>query len=66
MSPMKKVVPAANPDAYVAALAGWRHALVAITESGNGCRSPGFGSWNLTVQWRLFIEHHGIFGCHLA
>lgn len=26
--PMKKVPPPANPDAYVAALAGWRHALV--------------------------------------
>ncbi|HET7842792.1 MAG TPA: DUF1801 domain-containing protein [Xanthomonadales bacterium] len=25
---MKKVVPAANPDAYVAALRGWRRALV--------------------------------------
>lgn len=26
--PMKKSIPAANPDAYVAALAGWRAALV--------------------------------------
>ena len=26
---MKKAVPAANPDAYVAALAGWRRELVA-------------------------------------
>lgn len=26
--PMKKVIPAANPDAYVAALDGWRAALV--------------------------------------
>lgn len=25
---MKKVTPAANPDAYVAALTGWRHKLV--------------------------------------
>ncbi len=26
---MKKMVPAADPDAYVAALDGWRHSLVA-------------------------------------
>jgi hypothetical protein len=27
--PMQKIVPAANPDAYVAALNGWRHDCVA-------------------------------------
>ena len=31
---MKKTVPAANPDAYVAALTGWRRALVESLRAG--------------------------------
>ncbi len=35
---MQKVIPAANPDAYVAALTGWRHDLVTSLRTGV-CRS---------------------------
>ena len=44
---MRKVTPAANPDAYVAGLSGWRRALVenlreAVTAAGN---------FEETVKW---------------
>jgi hypothetical protein len=31
---MKKVAPAANPDAYVSALRGWRRECVALLREG--------------------------------
>ena len=40
MPMMKKVVPAANPDAYVAALDGWRHALVSQLRAGVRAAAP--------------------------
>src|SRR3954468_17990280 len=47
MTPMKKMVPAANPDAYVDALSGWRSACV------TGLRAAVRGAATLeeVVKW---------------
>ena len=53
---MKKVVPAASPDAYVAALDGWRKALVEILRKA----SHSAGPLEERIKWgHLVFFHNG-------
>jgi hypothetical protein len=48
MPMMKKMVPAANPDAYVAALDGWRQALVSQLRAGVRAAAPAMEE---VIKW---------------
>ena len=53
---MKKVVPAASPDAYVAALDGWRKSLVASLRKA----SHSAGKLEERIKWgHLVFFHNG-------
>ena len=53
---MKKVVPAASPEAYVAALDGWRKALVEILRKA----SHSAGPLEERIKWgHLVFFHNG-------